>query len=194
MYGRSRHSEAAVENKYRAFPGLGDGRHGEGVRGLGGSGALNNIRKAGLCLVALAASAPVLLREAHADSARICDLSVQYDMAPTSAEVSADLRAFAGVWQGGGGLPGTETCFGLVVYSFQPGRFHSRFIWNANAGRGINNRASHGNIPRMFEFKNGVARFNGAEVQFELQVVNPNELTGYRIDAQGRLPVWFKRK
>ena len=154
---------------------------------------MSNIRKAGLCLIVLAASATTL-GDAHADSARVCDQSVQYDMAPIGAEVSPELRAFVGVWQGGVGVSGTETCFGIVAYAFGPGQFHTRVIWNANAGRGINNRANHGNIARIFEFSNGVARFKAPEVQFELQMTNPNEISGYRIDAVGRLPVSFKRK
>jgi len=91
-------------------------------------------------------------------------------------------------------MTGTETCFGIVAYAFGPGRFHTRFIWNANAGRGINNRANHGSIARIFEFSNGMARFKSPEVQFELQMTSPNEISGYRIDGVGRFSVWLKRK
>lgn len=145
--------------------------------------------------MALATSTATVLRDAHAESASICGMSVQYDMAPIGAEVSPELRAFAGLWQGAMDMSASlQWCLGLAVYALEPGRFHSRFIWSANAGRGSNNRANHGNIVRIFAFSNGVARFKSPEVQFELQMTSPNEVSGYRTDAVGRVPVWFKRK
>lgn len=156
---------------------------------------MSNARKARLLLATLAVAAIPLIPEADADSARVCEQSIQYDVRPISAGISPELRKFAGVWQGRQVL-GTalQTCMGLVVYGFEPGRFLSRFIWSADAGMGTVNRSNHGNIARTFEFSNGVARFKGPEVLFELQMTSDNEISGYRTDSQGaRFPVWFKR-
>ncbi len=170
-------------------------RHGEGARRSGGSGTLSKMQAAGLWLMTLAASTATLSRDAHAESARICEQSVQYDVVPMSAEVSPELRRLSGVWQGAVVLSGIlEQCVGFVPFAFEPsGRFHARYVWSTAAGRGFNNTARMGNIARIGEFSNGVVRFKGPDVLIEVHMTSPNELSGHRTNAQGRVPVWFKR-
>jgi hypothetical protein len=133
---------------------------------------------------------------AFADTARICDQSVQYTPSESSPGLATELLSLSGRWMGGQVWSGIlETCVGFVVERIvAPGTLHTQYAWSTAAGRGFNNTNKSGTTSWKATFKDGVLKFVGKSSGYELRMAGPNDLTGTYYNSQGTWTAWFKRQ